>query len=322
MALSTYGTLTNEQRSFYEGVLITRTLPFLPTLRDGQKGTVPKNSGLVVEWRKFAAFALATSALTEGTPPTENDLTITKVTATIAQYGAWSKESDLLIVAGIDPVLTEVIGLHGEQAGQSLHSLLMTQLASGSSVRYASTATSRVTVAAGMNATLADVRKVVRDLRVNNAMPYPDGFYHGLIHPKQEYDLMANTAAGEWIDVNKYVGNEPLLAGEIGRAAGVRFMRSTQAPVFTGAGAGGIDVYAALIYGPGAWGQRDLSTQTTGAVDPDTNKGAAQVHVIPADADDKSDPLHQYGTAGYKFATVFKVLDSAKIIRLETAASA
>jgi N4-gp56 family major capsid protein len=322
MPLNTYAGLTAEQRSFYESVLITRTLPFLPALADGQKGTVPKNNGLVVEWRKFAAFALATAALTEGTPPTENDLVITKVTSTIAQYGAWSKESDLLIVAGIDPVMTEVIGLHGEQAGQSLHSLLMTQLASGSSVRYASTATSRVTVAAGMNATLADFRKVVRDLRVNNVQPYPDGYYHALIHPKQEYDLLANTTAGEWTDINKYTSNEPLLRGEIGRAVGIRFRRSTQAPVFTGAGAASIDVFAALVYGPGAWGQRDLATQTTGAVDAETNKGAATVHVIPADADDKNDPLHQFGTAGWKFATTFKVLDSAKIIRLETAASA
>jgi N4-gp56 family major capsid protein len=225
-------------------------------------------------------------------------------------------------VAGIDPVLTEILGLHGEQAGQTLHSLLATQLGSGSSVRYASTAVSRVTVAAGMNLTMVDVRKVVRDLRTNNVRPYPDGFYRAVIHPKQEYDLISNTAAGEFIDVHKYTGNSPLLQGEIGRAFGVRFRTSTQTPVFAGAGAGSIDVYAALFYGPGAWGQRDLATQTTGAVNAETNKGAATVHVIPADADDKSDPLHQFGTAGFKFATVFKVLDTTKIVRLETAATA
>ncbi|MPZ68604.1 MAG: N4-gp56 family major capsid protein [Actinobacteria bacterium] len=321
MALNTYTSLTNEQRSYYEMLLIKRLLPFLPALQDGQKGTVPKGKGLTVEWRKFAAFSLATTALTEGTPPTENDLTITKVTADLDQYGAWSKHSDILLVAGIDPVLQEVIGLHGEQAGQSFHSLLMTELASGSSVRYADTATSRVTVAAGMNLSMDEVRLVVRDLESNNVPRYPDGYYRAIIDPKQAYDLMAETGAGGWQDVQKYTSNEPLLRGEIGRAHGVRFRTSTQAPVFAGDGAAGIDVYAGLFYGPQAWGQRDLATQTMGNVNAESNRGVS-VHVVPVDSPSKQDPLNQYGIAGWKAALVFKVLDSARIVRLETAVTA
>lgn len=321
MAVQTYTALTNEQRTFYEGTLIKRLLPYLPLMEDGAKGTVPANNGLAIQWRKWVTLALATSALTEGTTPTDSSLTINTVTATIAQYGAWVKASDILIVAGIDPAMVQISGLLGEQAGQSVHSLVATELGSGSSVRYANGRASRVTVAAGDNMTAVDVRKTVRDLENANAPRFPDGFYHGACTPKQKFDISSDATAGGFIDINKYASNLPLLKGEFGTFAGVRWRMSTQVPVFTGAGAAGIDVHAALIYGPDAYGIRDLETQTVGTVDAESNKGVSLI-VVPKDQPSKADPLNQYGTAGWKVAFVPKVLDSLRIVRLETAVSA
>ncbi len=45
------------------------------------------------------------------------------------------------------------------------------------------------------------------------------------------------------------------------------------------------------------------------------------VMVVPANVPSKVDPLQQYGVAGWKVAFVAKVIDSARVLRVETAVS-
>jgi N4-gp56 family major capsid protein len=283
--------------------------------------TIGANTGTAIQWRKWGALPAATSALTEGTPPSEGSLTITAVTAALAQYGAFQKVSDLLIRAGIDPAMSNVMEIEGEQAGLSIHSLTATELGAGSSVQYASTATSRVTVAAGMNFTTSEVRKAVRKLEKSNVPRFPDGRYHGAVTPSQKYDLKADAATGGWLDIMRYSNPASFMSGTLGEVEGVNFDVSTQNPIFTGAGAAGIDVHAALIWGPYAFGAVDLAGQTIGNLNPETNNAGIDIMVVPANTPSKIDPLQQYGVAGWKCAYVAKTLDSARVLRVETAVS-
>jgi len=43
--------------------------------------------------------------------------------------------------------------------------------------------------------------------------------------------------------------------------------------------------------------------------------------VVPANTPSKVDPLQQYGVAGWKVAYAAKTLDSARVVRVETAVS-
>lgn len=319
MATQTYSGLANLQRNFYEGVTLKRLLPFLPMFGEGQKGTIPERNGTTTEWRAWASLSLATTALTEGTPPTENALTITKVTATVLQYGAWVKASDLLVHQGIDPVWTNIAGLLGEQAGASLHTVLVNVLAGGTTVQYASTAVSRVTVAAGMVLTAAEVQEMVATLEAANVPKFSDGFYHALIHTRGANNIRSDTL---WQDISKYNGGSAggmggsLLSGEIGALHGVKFAVSTHAPVFAGAGAAGIDVYGTLIYGPDWFGQRSLAAYTTPSIDPKTGMGV-RVDGVPVDRSTKDDPLGQFGVLGWKTSFVAKILQEARGGRIE-----
>lgn len=283
--------------------------------------TVGPNTGTAVQWRKWGSLPAATAALTEGVSPAEGSLTITQVTAALAQYGAFQKVSDLLIRAGIDPAMSNVMEIEGEQAGLSVHTLTATELGAGSSVQYASTAVSRVTVAAGMNFNTSEVRKAVRTLEKSNVDRFPDGRYHGSVTPSQKYDLKADAATGGWLDIMRYSNPSAFMSGTLGEVEGVNFDVSTNNPIFTGAGAGGIDVHAALIWGPGAFAAVDLSGQTVGNLNAETNRAGIDVMVVPANTPSKVDPLQQYGVAGWKIAYVAKVLDSARILRVETAVS-
>jgi N4-gp56 family major capsid protein len=103
---------------------------------------------------------------------------------------------------------------------------------------------------------------------------------------------------------------------------GVKFMQSTDAPLFAGGGASGVDVYGTLFYGPGWYGVRDLAVNPTATPNVDTQKGIA-VDGIPVGTMSKDDPLKQFGVASWKAeGFVTKVLQEFRGVRVESAATA
>src|SRR5215212_9850328 len=263
MATQTTLTLTNEMKTFYDKVLLERALPSLVHAQFAQRRPLGRRQGKVIEFRKFSPLAIPSglTALTESVTPAGTDLTVTLQTATLNQYGDYVQGSDLLDLTAIDPVLTETAELLGEQAGLWIDRVIREVLMAGTSVRYASTATSRITVAAGMVLTVADVRKAVRDLKVQNTkgirggrLDGPNagsGDYVAFIHPRAIFDIQSDTA---WKNPHEYSDTQNVYSGEVGRLYGVRFIESTEAKVFTGLGAAGIDVYATLFVGSDAYG--------------------------------------------------------------------
>lgn len=321
MVVQTYTALTVEQRTYYVARTLKRLLPFLPLMKDAMTETIGPNTGTAIQWRKWGALAAATSALTEGVPPSEGSLTITAVTAALAQYGAFQKISDLLIRAGIDPAMANVAELEGEQAGLSVHTLTFTELGTGGTVQYAGAATSTVTITAAMVFTVAEVREAVRTMEKNNTPRFPDRMYHGACTPSQKYDLKADAATGGFIDIMKWATPEAFLTGRLGEVEGVNFDISTTLSLGA-VGASGATVHAALIWGPGAFGAIDLSGQTVGALNAESNRTGIDVMIVPANTPSKVDPLQQYGVAGWKVAYVAKRLDDLRILRIESGVSA
>lgn len=324
MATETTSTLTNESRTFYEGILLKRLLARLVALQDGQKGTVPKQGGATVQWRRFGALAASTTPLTEGTTPAGKNLSVSTVSGTLAQYGDYVIGSDLVDLVSIDPVIANASELLGEQAGLSVDTVVMNVLAGGTNVRYANGRASRVTVAAGDVINSAEIKKAVRALRAANVPTFPDGTYHAIVHANTEYDILGDTTL---VNVASYGGGVStqqgldILKGEFLRAWGVTFKRTTQAPVFSAAGAAGIDVYGMLIYGPEAYGVKDLATQTVGEPNEETQQGAASIIFKPLGSAGSADPLEQRWSCGWKVGFVSKILNDSRIVRVEHAVS-
>jgi N4-gp56 family major capsid protein len=102
---------------------------------------------------------------------------------------------------------------------------------------------------------------------------------------------------------------------------GIKFMQSTDAPIFAGGGGGGIDVYGTLFYGPGWYGIRDLAANPTATPDVDSQKGIS-VKGVPVNTETKDDPLGQFGVAGWKAeGFVTKILQDVRGVRVESAVS-
>jgi N4-gp56 family major capsid protein len=231
------------------------------------------------------------------------------------QYGDYITLTDKLTFTTTDPVLTEANSVLAQQAGNTLDQLTRDVIVAGTTVQYASTAVSRVTVAATMKLTLAEIQEAVRTLKQNNAdkitemidpsdgvgtMPV-NACYIGFVHPNASYDLKGVTG---FVKVEQY-GTQKALPGEIGSLDEVRFIESTNAKVFTAAGASSADVYATMIIGADFYAQTRIA-------------GEAMKNIIkPLGSGGSSDPLDQRQTTGWKATFVATRLNESFAVRIK-----
>lgn len=311
MAVQTYTGLTAEQMTFYNRSLLDRLLPSLVFYNYGQKKPIPKNNGDKVNFRRFDSLDPATE-LTEGVVPSGNSISITAVEAQLKQYGDFITVSDKLDMAGIDPVITEATDVLGEQGALTIDGVIRDIVCAGTNVQYSGSATQTSNVSAVL--TPADVFKAVRALRSANAKPLRDGYYIGIIHPKQAYDLMQyEDANGKnlWQDVSKYNGGTSIMKGEVGKLGGVRFIESTNVKVKEDSGSGSADVYCGMILGKDAYGVSEIE-----------GSGKPKIIVKPHGSAGSADPLDQIASIGWKAMVATARLNELAMIRLESTVSA
>lgn len=306
--INTYSGLTAENRTFYERVLLERLKPFLVFQQYGQKKPMPRNQGDKMNFRRFNSLAAATTPLTEGVTPDGSALTVSSIAATVKQYGNYVTISDKLDMAGIDPVLTETAEVLGENAALTIDTVIRDVVCGGTNIQYAGGKASRTALTATDVLTSGEIRKAVRTLRSNNAQPFSDGYFVGIIDPEAAYDLMNDSL---WQDISKYSGGVSLMKGEIGKLAGVRFVETSNAKIFAEAGASSIDVHCAMIIGADAYGvpEIDGSSQPEMIVKTFGSAGA-------------SDPLNQRATSGWKAMFAAVRLQELSMVRIECGVSA
>ncbi len=121
--------MTVEMKTYYSDYLIDNAEPQLIHDQFGQKRPIPKNGGKTIEFRKYAPLVKQTTPLTEGTPPNGQKLTVTNITATVAQYGGFVALSDVLLLTAIDNNLVEATQLLGAQAGRTLDTITRRHIA-------------------------------------------------------------------------------------------------------------------------------------------------------------------------------------------------
>jgi N4-gp56 family major capsid protein len=77
-----------EVNNFYDRTLLERAVALFVHTRWAQVRDLPKNAGTkVIKFRKYGNLTAATTPLTEGITPTGSQLSVTDITATVAQYG-------------------------------------------------------------------------------------------------------------------------------------------------------------------------------------------------------------------------------------------
>jgi N4-gp56 family major capsid protein len=306
-----YNALTNEQAEFYQRAMLERLIDQVVFMNYGVKKNIPKRAGATTSFRRLELPTLSTNAIVEGTTPDGLDLTINKISATVKQYGAWTKVTDFLDLTGLDAVITETSQMFGDHAGLSMDQVVRDIVAAGTNVQYASTASSRVTVAAGMKISAADIIKMRTIMVKNNVkqIKLPNGGkgYLAFTHPEVIANIMGLT---EWKDQNTYVDVKNREQGIAGQMYGIYFMEANTAPVFTGAGAGGIDTYGTLVIGDGAYGIPDIQGSSKPEIIVKNSNG---------NSDDTSNPMNLYSTIAWKSVFTAVRLNEKCVLRYESA---
>lgn len=220
--------LSDEMKTYYSDYLIDNATPELVHDQFGQKHPIPKNGGKTIEFRKFIPLGKALTPIKEGVTPDGQSLSVTKIEATVDQYGNYVTLSDIIQLTAIDNTLVETTKLLGAQAGMTLDTITREVLNGGTSVIYAGGKPARRTLKEDCKLTVEDIYKAARFLKAQNA-PKIEGGYVAIIHPDVAYDLMRDP---EWVDVHKYSATTEIFEGEIGKIAGVRFVETTEAKIF------------------------------------------------------------------------------------------
>ena len=131
------------------------------------------------------------------------------------------------------------------------------------------------------------------------------GDYVCILHPYVAYDIMSDP---HWEDMHKYCSPENMYEGEIGRIAGVRFVETSEAAVYKGAGdecPDGLAVFGCLFLAEGAYGV----TEVTG--------GGLQTIVKQLGSAGTADPLDQRSTVGWKALQTAEILMEPYMVRVE-----
>lgn len=302
--------LSGEMKTYYEDTLLDEAEPNLVHDQFADKYPIPKNGGKSIEFRKYDSLPKATQPLTEGVTPDGKKLSMSTVTAEVAQYGDYIVTSDVLDMTAIDNNVVQSTKILGSQSGRTLDTVTREVLAGGTNVMYAPKVASGVETAVTSRKNLDATSVLNMDLifmaaallKGQNAPYAKDGGYVAIIHPYAAYDLMRDE---EWISASKYAGSTQLFEGEIGKIANVRFVQSTEAKIWKDSTCPtGLAVFSTLVLGAHAYATTEI-------------EGGGLQHIVKA-LGYGDDPLNQRASVGWKATKVAKRLVEQYMVRIES----
>lgn len=296
--------LSAGMQTYYNRQLLRNFEPNLVHLQFGDMHPLPENAGKVMNFRKMVPIPAKTTALDEGNPGEARMISETDVTVAIKQYGDYARYTDLLTMTHFDVRIDRETERFGDAGGRSVDALVREELATSTNVIYANGKTARNALGAEDKLTSVELRKAVKALKKAHAQTF-NGWYIAIVGPDVIYDLQDDE---RFVAVAKYQDKEAIYTGEIGRLYGVRLVETTEAKIFEGAGASGVDVASTVVLGRYAYGYTGL-------------KGVHRPRVIVKNKGSAGtgDPLDQISTVGWKLdAFGVKMLQPEYAVRIET----
>jgi N4-gp56 family major capsid protein len=307
---STVGPQSTIQQ-YFDKKLLEQTLKTIVLDQFAFKAPLPGKAGhkTVRFFRYPESVTTDVATLTEGTAITtgaSKQLSLTTVDVTLAQYGQIVTISDLLSAVELFNTMEQATVQNGQDAALKVDELLRNILGDSSALqlRYAGAATSYATVTGTDDAmTALDILDAATNLRVNNARP-TGGYFTAIMAPEIARDLMNDD---DWLEASKYGNPDNLFKGEVGRYMGVRVVattnpyRQTSQHTYTAAGTR----YSTFVVGDQAYGGVNLATMS-----------AYSPKMVISQGPDKSDPLAQLTTVGFKFYYGGAIINSAHAVNI------
>lgn len=321
MPLNTLGSLSAEEKQYYDRVMLYRARKQQVFYPFAKLTDIPQHGGYQVSYRRLEAFGLATTALTPGVAPASAGMSITEVLATVSQYGNFATIDDNLYYMGIDDLLTEGSMAMGQNGGESVDSIIATALGNVTNIIYA-TGSAKSSIAASNPMTLSLIRTALETLEVANALKFGGeveddmlgvGGLVMFVHPHVVYDIYSDSEIKNAFQYSAMQNTDSakIWTGHLGSAYGIEFFKSTLCPVFLGAGSAGANVYGSIVIAKEAYGCLDVAgTGKFMLEDKPFGSGGAT-----------GDPLSQIASIGWKAFQAPAILNSAFMTIVMTGAT-
>ena len=253
--LNTTGTLSPEVSTYYEKVFLKRADYEYIAKEGGQMRTHSSNEGRTVNFTRYTPLTINTTPLGEGSNPSLSNITASTISMTLSEYGQSIQVSKFLSLVSIDKNMAEKISLVGQNMGQSLNRLVINELNNGTA--FFANGKNTSTYAASDTFSASMVRGITRQLELNRAMPYQDGFFIGKAVPQSKYQLLGDST---WINAKTYSDVKDLYKGEMGELYQVRWLLNKDAASAVGAAseASVVAAFNTYVHGTDAFGCFDL----------------------------------------------------------------
>lgn len=281
-----------------------RSLPVMRSVADLRPVSMT-NPGTTLKFAVYDNLTAATTALTETSDVTPVALgNPSQVTVTVTEYGNAVEQTEKVNLAAFSDIDTMIGDAIAFNAADTLDKLVATALTGGTVVKYGGSRTSTGTLTASDVLSTTMLRKAQTALLEANAQPRVGDLYTLFIHPRQAFDLRAETGSGGFVDIHKYttenVGN--LLTGTIGVLEGFQVVQTTRVPS-AAEGASSATVYKAVAVGKEALLEANVYD--------------VQTVIAP-----QIDILRRKSALGWKYFGGWGIFRDAAVCRLETGASA
>ena len=303
--------LTQTMQIFYDRVFLERAMTELRHDFGAQVKNIPMNSGKTVYFTRFSPLALQTTALSEAESPTAIEMTAATVSATLAEYGGYTKVGSLYSMTSIEEGLKEHTSVHGQNAGETVDRLIRTELLAGATTQIAlGKALSTVSVTDTL--TGLEVRKAARTLKKNKARKFASGLFRAIIGPDTSMDLMGNS---EWLDAHRYTTSDAIERGVVGKLHGVEFVETNDQHFAVTAGLSTSAADVASVYSNFFFGENAYGVIALGSI------RGAKIFVKTPGANDTSNPIDMFSTVGWKIPFATKTLNSDWVVNVKTGAT-
>lgn len=301
MAATSSSTLSADLQTYFSQKLLKQAKYKTVLDQFGYTEKIPSASSKTISFTQYSDLAPATTPLTEGTPPTDQQLSSSAITATIDQLGAYVTLTDLAELTVKHPVTQKTTELLGVQAARSYDRTINSVVVAGTNVVYPGAVSSRTSIAAGNVLTFAEVRKAVALLRNNGASEFDDGNFVLVVDPSVETDLETDTTFQNTVIRNGLGTGSENYKGTITKFAGVTVVRSNNIPTL----ASTVTVHTSYVFGQNAYAVTDLQSLAMYKEGPGT----------------VADPLHQKMTMGWKLGFKSVILNNNFMCRIESASA-
>ena len=319
-------------QTYYDTNLLMNAEYYLFHSRWASKRSLKHRQGQNIILRRYAYFAQALGALTEGEPPAGKTLSLTDFQAVLTQRGDFVALTDFAQFTQRDELLNIASDKLGKQTGYTMDSVDRDVAVAGTGNIIYANGTARTAVSTIIDGN--DLDRLIRSMQTSGARMMISGNgpqsgqgtnpvmpgYPCVISPELYFDVQNLTG---YRSVETYKASGTMFDGEMGRYKNLVFFVAPDADalnagakIFNSGGAtnstventsGTVNVHTVLCFGVEGFTHVPLTGESVGMI----------FHKVGSAG--TADPLNQVGTAGWKETSTRLRTNESWLGRIETA---